>query len=233
MTLHTAPAEDLELKAQTAYELREPLALIHGYIETLGSGIIHPGPSMQHCLEVMARNSRRMIGILDDMLTLSRLESTDPRLKIETLHLKQCISDVLDHLRPLLKDSMADIRVSVVPNDCSIRGDRFCWDQVFTHLIEGALQAAHGGPLVITVRAAIHRSTCRLTFTDDGHGIPLADYAAIFPLRPGHPPTPNDLQTTSLLGLRLVQQVVRLHQGTVRLRPASLHGTHFEIEVPC
>ena len=68
-----------------SHELRTPLSLIHGYIETLQSGMIKSGASMNRCLEVMEKHSKRMMRIIEDMLTISRLESDDAQLKTGTL----------------------------------------------------------------------------------------------------------------------------------------------------
>ena len=214
-----------------SHELRTPLALIHGYIETLQSGMFKGSASMQRCLEVMDKHSRRMMRIIEDMLTISRLEGSDGQLKFEPFHIRGCVEDVLEHLTPLI-----DLRQPVVkldlPMDGVINGDRFYWDQIFTNLLENALKENVKPGLRLTVSGTWTSDSVTLTVSDNGVGIPAEDipfvFKRFFRCAKHHS---QEVKGTGL-GLSIVKRAVEAHGGTVSVRSTPGVETVFTMTLP-
>ena len=210
------------------HELRTPLSLIHGYIETLKSGMIKNTSSLVRCLDVMDKHSRRMMRIIDDMLTLSRLEGLEEPLKTETFLVRACVHDALEHLTPLIEIRQPRITLDFPPDGGLLSGDRFYWDQIFSNLIENALKENPRPGLRIAITGRWTRHECLITVTDDGIGIPPEDLPNIFKrfYRGG-----NETKGTGL-GLSIVKRAVEVHGGTIDLESHPGRSTQFTIRVP-
>lgn len=210
------------------HELRTPLSLIHGYIETLKSGMIKNTASLGRCLDVMEKHSRRMMRIIDDMLTLARLEGLEEPLKTETFLLRGCVHDAIEHLTPLIEVRQPRLTLDFPPDGGLLSGDRFYWDQIFSNLIENALKENPRTGLRIAIAGRWTRHECLITVTDDGVGIRPEDLPYAF--RRFYR-TSQDSKGTGL-GLSIVKRAVELHGGTIDLESHPGHATTFTIRVP-
>lgn len=214
------------------HELRTPLSLIHGYIETLRSGMLKNPAALQRCLEVMDKHSRRMMRIIDDLLTLARLEGDATQVKIEPFLVRGCVENVLEHLMPLVESREPVITLDFPADGGLLHGDRFYWDQIFTHLIEHSLKdnARTGLRLTITGRWTKHE--CILTIEDDGVGIRAENVPLIF--QRFHCCSQDHSQTMkgTGLGLCIVRHAVEAHGGSIEVESRPGIHTVFTIRVP-
>lgn len=209
-------------------ELRAPLSLIHGYIETLKSGMIKSPGSLQRCLEVMEKHSRRMMRVIDDMLTLARLESGSAPLRKEFFLTRGCVMDVLEHLTPLVEAHQPVITVDFPEDGGLLHGDRFYWDQIFTHLIENALRENPRSGLKLRIAGRWSRHECILTVEDDGIGFSAADIQMAFK---HHHHGASDSRSGGL-GLCIVKHAVEAHGGTLDLESVPAVRTVVTIRLP-
>ncbi len=215
-----------------SHELRTPLSLIHGYIETLQSGMIKGGPSLQRCLEVMEKHSKRMMRIIEDMLTISRLEGQDAQLKLETFHVRACVEDVLEHLTPMIELRQPRITLDFPGDGGLLHGDRFYWDQIFTNLIENALKENPRTGLSLKITGEWNEDECTLTVADDGIGIPAEDIPFVFKrfYRCGKDRA-HETKGTGL-GLSIVKRAIEAHGGSIELTSVPGVETAFVMRVP-
>lgn len=215
-----------------SHELRTPLSLIHGYIETLQSGLIKGGPSMQRCLEVMEKHSKRMMRIIEDMLTISRLEGGDAQLKMETFHVRACVEDVLEHLTPIIELRQPEIILDLPSDGGLLRGDRFYWDQIFTNLIENALKENPRTGLELRISGEWTSTEVILIVSDNGIGIPAEDAPFVFKrfYRCGKERA-HETKGTGL-GLSIVKRAVEAHGGSIELTSVPHVETAFVMRVP-
>ena len=214
------------------HELRTPLSLIHGYIETLKSGMIKNTASLVRCLDVMEKHSRRMMRIIDDMLTISRLEGQDEPLKAETFLVRGCVQDALEHLTPLIEVRQAVITLDFPPDGGLLNGDRFYWDQIFTNLIENPLKENLRAGLRLTIRGRWTKHECIITVEDDGVGIGAEDAPFVF--KRFYRCARERVQETkgAGLGLSIVKRAVEAHGGGIELESVPGVRTVFTIRVP-
>jgi signal transduction histidine kinase len=210
------------------HELRTPLSLIHGYIETLKSGMIKNTASLVRCLDVMEKHSRRMMRIIDDMLTISRLEGLEEPLKTETFLVRACVHDALEHLTPLIEIRQPVITLDFPPDGGILSGDRFYWDQIFSNLIENALKENLRTGLRIAITGRWTQHECIITVTDDGIGIRAEDLPYAF--KRFYRGVQESKGTG--LGLSIVKRAVEVHGGTIDLESHPGRSTQFTIRVP-
>lgn len=218
--------------ANASHELRTPLTLIQGYIETLQSGLISDLASATHCLAVMDKHGKRIIRIIEDMLTISRLEATDAALNIEPFNLRSCVQDAIDHLVPMLEGRNVIFDIDFPSGGGTLHGDRFYWDQVLTNLLENAIKENPNRHLTIRVAGEWQGEHCTLTVSDNGVGIPAHDIPFVFKrFYRGHKHHAQTVKGTGL-GLSIVRRTVEAHQGTIHLHSIPGQETTFTIKIP-
>lgn len=214
------------------HELRTPLSLIHGYIETLKSGLVKNPASLLRCLDVMEKHSRRMMRLIEDMLTISRLEGPDAQLRPEPFLVRGCVEDVLEHLTPLVEMRQPVITLDFPSNGGLLQGDRFYWDQIFTNLIENALKENPRTGLRLIIVGRWMRNECIITVQDDGVGIATEDVPFVFKrfyrCAKDHS---QEIRGTGL-GLSIVKRAVEAHGGSIELESVPGVRTAFIIRLP-
>jgi two-component system phosphate regulon sensor histidine kinase PhoR len=218
--------------ANASHELRTPLTIIQGYIETLQDGLIDDPSTARHCLAVMDKHGKRLIRIIEDMLTISRLEAAGSTLNIEPFNVRGCIQDAIDHLAPMLENRQVHFDFDFPPAGGTLHGDRFYWDQVFTNLLENAIKENPGRALTIRIAGRWSGDHCVLTLSDDGVGIPSHDIPFVFKrFFRGHKHHGQTIKGTGL-GLSIVRRAIEAHSGTIDLRSTPGIETVITIEVP-
>jgi two-component system, OmpR family, phosphate regulon sensor histidine kinase PhoR len=218
--------------ANASHELRTPLTLINGYIETLQTGVISDQAGLKRCLDIMEKHGKRLVRIIEDMLTISRLESPSAVLKHDPFPVRACVQDVLDHLAPLVETRKAAITLHFPKDGGILNGDRFYWDQVFMNLIENALKENTRPGLKLSVSGEWHASECVLKVTDNGVGIPAHDVPFIFKrFYRGQKHHGGGIKGTGL-GLSIVRRAVEAHGGIIELQSTPGIETSFIMRVP-
>lgn len=218
--------------ANASHELRTPLTLINGYVETLQSGVLKDEASIQRCYDVMEKHGKRIVRIIEDMLTISRLESGSSSLNIEPFTARACVQDALDQLTPLIQERGARIELDLPSDGGQMRGDRFYWDQVFTNLIENSLKENPNPGLVIKVTGKWFTDHCLLSISDNGIGIAAHDLPFVFKrFYRGHKHHSPQIKGTGL-GLSIVRRAVEAHGGTIDLTSTPGVETTFSMRVP-
>jgi len=218
--------------ANASHELRTPLTLINGYIETLKSGVLKDEASLQRCFDVMDKHGKRIVRIIEDLLTISRLENGHSALNVEPFTLRGCVQDALDHLGPMLEGRDTRIDLDFPPDGGHMQGDRFYWDQVFTNLIENAVKENPNPGLVIKVSGHWYADHCLLRVTDNGIGIAAHDLPFVFKrFYRGHKHHSPQIKGTGL-GLSIVRRAIEAHGGTIDLTSTPGIETTFTMRLP-
>lgn len=218
--------------ANASHELRTPLTLINGYIETLQSGMVDDPATLRRCLDIMEKHGKRIVRIIEDLLTISRLENSSLSLNIEPFTVRACVQDSLDHLAPMLEGRDTRIVMNFPPDGGMIRADRFYWDQVFTNLIENSLKENPNPGLIITVTGEWFADHCVLSVSDNGIGIPAHDLPFVFKrFYRGHKHHSPHIKGTGL-GLSIVKRAVEAHGGAIELTSIPGVQTTFTMRVP-
>jgi signal transduction histidine kinase/CHASE3 domain sensor protein len=218
--------------ASSSHDLRTPLTSITGYLEVLLDGEAGPVPPVQaKMLEAMSRNSRRLATLVEDMLTLCKIELGTFDSHLEPVDVTALVPAAADVLRPSALSSGIGFDVDCPERGLVVDGDPGQLDRVLINLLSNAVKyTQRGGD--IRLQAGREGDAAVLTVTDTGMGIPEQDQPSVF-TRFFRASNAVDRQIQgSGLGLSIVQVIVSNHGGHVELASAEGEGTTVTVRIP-
>ena len=202
-----------EFVANVSHELRTPLSLIRGYVETLRDGAITDPDLSARFLETIERNSNRLTNLIEDLLTISRLESGQITLQLRAIPLRSFTSALLAELQTRAHERGTTI-VNEIPEDLAGRADPDRLEQVFVNLIENAVKYGRPkGRVRVTGRAV--NGHVELCVADDGPGIPAEARERVFERFYRIDKARSRDAGGTGLGLAIVKHIVQSHGGKV------------------
>lgn len=220
--------------ANASHELRTPLTIIRGYLENLieEPGLAEDSSERAHILGLMMKHAQRIVRIVEDMLTISRLENPeDSVLQCQPFDLRETAADTASRLESLCTASGATITLDI-PSPFLLTGDPFYWAQILMNLMENAVKQNPGQPLRVTVRARYENNSARIDVIDNGEGIPQEHIPFIFNrFYRVNKPRGAKVKGTGL-GLSIVRRAVEAHGGEVSVASDPGRETVFTIRVP-
>ncbi|WP_221031627.1 sensor histidine kinase [Actomonas aquatica] len=221
-----------EFVANVSHELRTPLSVIKGYVETLVDG--HHEMELADRTRFLAtihRHTERLNSLLEDLLTLSRLESINPGLQRESTSLQSLVGGILEDYRGRPAAEHHQIDGDIDPAIEPLLIDPLKLTQVFENLLDNALKYTPAGSR-IAVSAKRRTSEIEILVADTGQGIPEADLPHIFErfyrVEKGRS---RDKGGTGL-GLSIVKHIIQLHGGRVSVDSTVGQGTTFILTLP-
>ncbi|MFQ5597631.1 MAG: ATP-binding protein [Nitrospiria bacterium] len=216
--------------ANISHELRTPVSIIKGYLETLLEGGMEDRQQTKTFLEILRKNSTRMEHIIEDLLQLSRIESGLDPVRPVPIRLKEHIEKNVLLFKPLSQKKNQHLTVSI-PNDLKIFADPEKLNHVITNLLDNAIKyTPESGE--IRVRAVEKTGTVRIQVKDNGIGIPDRDLLRVFERFYRVDRTRSRELGGTGLGLSIVKQIVEAHDGTVSLSSQPSKGTQIELTFP-
>jgi len=225
-------ARQRELLANVSHEFRTPLSIINGYVETLMDGALADPEMAQRSLKAMHKNSRRLALLIDDLLTMSRLEERARLLEFRPVNLRELLGHVLEHLEPTIADRAAEIVVDWPDDAVHSEADGRRMEQVYSNLVGNALRYGEVEHLTVRISARKHENEIRIAFADNGPGIPLGDQAHIFErFYRVYKDRSRDAGGTGL-GLSIVKNIVEAHGGRVAVESTPGSGSTFRVSLP-
>ena len=217
--------------ANASHELRTPLTIINGYLENLIEDKIEDKELSINFLSVMQKHGLRLARIIEDMLTISKLESHSETIQIKPFNLLSCTEEVIARLGPLIDQKEAELDL-VFPDNKTINGDVFYWGQVLFNLIENALKENEEKGIVITV-SLIHEDTCdKVIVSDNGVGIPADAIDFIFKRFYRVDQSHGAEKKGTGLGLSIVKRAIDAHRGDISVSSTPGIITSFTISLP-
>ncbi len=218
-----------EFVANVSHEFRTPLAIINGYVETLLDGALDDRPMAEKSLAVIGRHGERLNLLIDDLLTVSRMEQRTPDLKLCVVSLRKLLTSVLEQLDAAIRERSA--RVELWLDVDHIDADPPRLEQVFFNLLANALKYSDDG-VEIRISSRARGDEMEIAFADDGPGIPYQDQPHVFErFYRVHKDRSRDAGGTGL-GLSIVKHVVMAHGGHVSVRSTPGAGATFKIALP-
>jgi signal transduction histidine kinase len=218
--------------AQASHELRTPLTTIKGWLET-SLTYDADAASLREGIRQAAQELDKLTALANGLLHLAHLEGLSTRLERQPLELMDLLLDVIDtvqHQRPTQRLALAvGEGVQQQASAPMVMGNNHLLRTALTNLVDNACKYSGGQP--VTLRLEMHTDQAiRLAIEDRGVGIAPADAERIFqPLTRGS----NSQHISGFgIGLTLAQQIIKLHQGQLWLRPRSGGGTVAEVELP-
>jgi two-component system, OmpR family, phosphate regulon sensor histidine kinase PhoR len=219
--------------ANVSHELRTPLSVIKGYVETLvDTHDTMPITDRDRFLKTIQRHSERLNSLLEDLLTLSRLESAHPGLARERLDLGALLAAAAEDFRARPVAAEHRIILTVAPALPNVFADPLKLGQVVDNLVSNALKYTPRG-CRIELSARIGQSdTIEVSVRDNGPGIPAEDLPHIFERFYRVDKGRSREKGGTGLGLSIVKHIVQLHGGRVWAESRVGEGTSFLFTMP-
>ena len=217
--------------ATLSHEIRTPLNAILGWTQILKSGVTDEN-DLKEGLDIIDRNARVQIQIIEDLLDMSRIISGKVRLDVRRLDLAAVVRAAIETVRPAADAKGIGIRAALDPLADPISGDPSRLQQVFWNLLSNAIKFTPSGGQV-HVRLERVNSHVEVSVIDTGEGIKPEFLPYVFDRF-----RQADASTTRRhgglgLGLAIVKNLAELHGGSVRATsPGPLRGTTFTVSLP-
>ena len=220
-----------EFVANVSHELRTPLSLIKGFVETLLDGAKDDPETTTRFLKTIEKHTDRLTYLIEDLLTISKLESGQLVMNLHPVHLREELSRVIDDLQSKALDKKVRIQ-NEVPDDVWAHADADRLQQVFFNLIENAIKYGRneGGVWISCRRLPEQKLECSVR--DDGPGIPADSRERVFE-RFYRVDRARSRETGGTgLGLSIVKHIVQAHGGEVWVKSELGQGTTFFFTLP-
>lgn len=211
-----------------SHELRTPLTSIKGFIETIETNTLDD--ENRRYLEIIKRNTDRLISIVNDLLVLSELEEKGYVLHRELINPKSIVKNVVKIFEQQARTKGVAINIECEPDIPDIQGDPFKLEQVFINLIDNALRYTENGSISISVQQK--GQTIHISVSDTGTGIPPEHKSRIFERFYVADKSRSRRHGGTGLGLSIVKHIVLLHGGTITVKSESGKGSTFLITLP-
>jgi len=230
--LKALDAARLDFFATVSHELRAPLTTIEGYVEMLRDGEAGTvTPEQAKMMETIDRSSVRLRNLIEDLLTLSRLETGATRTVRRPISLTQAITEAAEAIQPSASAAGLTLTVTTPDPGMVVDGDSNQLDRVLINLLSNAVKYTPGGGS-IEVSAVVADSRAVITVSDTGIGIPERDQQELFTrFYRASNATARRIPGTGL-GLAIVQTIITNHEGEVELKSTEGQGTTVIIRLP-
>lgn len=218
--------------ATVSHELKTPLTAIIGGAKTVNTRGDRMTPE-QHSgfMHMIERQGTRLLRLVEDVLTASRIESGLPRLTRELVHLRPVVDTVVEDLINSMEDRKHDITVVVEQELPQTWGDPTALHQILSNLVENALKYSSPGDPV-RVRVSETPREAILEVTDEGQGIAPDRLTTIFDRFRQAGSLPSSSVSGFGLGLYIVKNLVEAHRGEIDVASEHGAGSTFRVRLP-
>ncbi len=218
--------------ANASHELRTPLASLRGFIETLQGPARDDAGARDRFLALMAGQAERMTRLIDDLLSLSRVEMRAHVMPRSIIDLNEVAAYVVETLQPMAMAAGAHLHIELGPTPTRFRGERDEIVQVISNLVHNAITYGGAGAEVRLSVTRVpaqggHAERVRVAVSDNGPGIPKQHLPRLTErfYRPSVSASRSKGGTG--LGLAIVKHIVARHRGDLEIQSQLGHGSTF------
>ena len=220
-----------EFVANVSHELRTPLSIIKGYVETLLDEQSPDADMARQFLQTIQKNSRRLEALIDDLLTISALESQQTKLMLAPVSLLSIAQGATEELTKQAQAKSISVEVEIPPGCSAIRGDAQRLHQVFSNLLDNAIKYTQSGGHVRITAKQVDGET-EVCVADNGPGIAPEHLPRVFErFYRADKARSRELGGTGL-GLSIVKHIVQAHGGRVWAESEIEKGSRFFFTLP-
>jgi signal transduction histidine kinase len=217
--------------ANMSHELRTPLNAILGYTDLILDDIYGAAPpTMREVLERVGVNGRHLLGLINDVLDLSKIEAGQLVLALQDYSIKGLIQGVYAAIEPLATTKGLGLTLEIPQGLAAAHGDERRLAQVLLNLVGNALKFTDTGKITISARA--DGDSYMVAVKDTGPGIALADQAKIFEEFQQAENAATRKKGGTGLGLAISKRIVELHGGRIWVESVLGHGSIFSFSLP-
>jgi two-component system, OmpR family, sensor kinase len=219
--------------AAVSHELRTPLTSVTGYAEMLADGDAGELNEQQaRMVDTIDRNARRLLSLVEDLLTTSRIEAGALTMTMSPVDVVQVMRDALTAVEPTAAGKDLRLNFEAPPDLPSITGDAPKLERVLLNLLSNAVKfTPEGGQVSLSARA-MDTDGVRIEVADSGIGIPAEEQPKLFERFFRASTAKEAVIPGTGLGLSIVKAIVEAHGGKVDLRSEPGQGTTFAVELP-
>lgn len=224
--------------SNVSHELKTPLTAIKGFVETMLEDLNEDNElntnkdfldSQRHCLQIINRNTNRLIYIVTDLLSLSRLEQ-EQEIQKDFFTLK----DMIERIQLIFTDKLSQngkiLETDLQENIPDICADEYRMEQVLINLIDNAIKYSNGEKIYLSVK---HKdSIFEIKVKDEGEGIKPQHLKRIFERFYVVDSSRSKRMGGTGLGLSIVKHIINLHNGEISVESKENQGTCFKICIP-
>jgi two-component system phosphate regulon sensor histidine kinase PhoR len=220
--------------ANASHELRTPLATLQGFIETLQGPAKNDPAARERFLGVMAGQAARMTRLIDDLMSLSKIEQREHVMPEGVADMHQIVESTAQSLEPLASESGVEIVVASATGPALVRGDAEELEQVVQNLVQNAIKyGRRGGRVRIGVdRRGGEGGRIAVSVSDDGPGI-APDHLPRLTERFYRVDVPESRNRGGTgLGLAIVKHILNRHRGELLIESEVGKGSTFTALLP-
>ncbi len=214
--------------SNVSHELKTPLTAIKGFVENLL--LLEKNKDKKHYLEIVSKNTERLINIVNDLMVLSELEKNRDFINKEKVDIVKVIKSVLTIFEKRIKEKNLYIKIDLNGNIPLIEGDSYKIEEMFINLIDNGIKYTEKGGITISIKK--EGEFLKIFVQDTGIGIPNKDIPRIFERFYVVDKSRSRKLGGTGLGLSIVKHIVMNHNGKIEVESEVNKGTTFIISIP-
>jgi len=229
--LEIASQHKSQFLANMSHELRTPLNAILGYTELILDDIYGETPAkMRSVLDRVQHNGKHLLGLINDVLDLSKIEAGQLTLSLNEYSIKGVVHNVFAAVESLATEKRLALKVDLPPDLPAAHGDERRLTQVLLNLVGNAIKFTDSGE--VKIKAAAANGTYTLSVRDTGPGIDPSDQAKIFQEFQQADSSATKKKGGTGLGLAIAKRIIEMHGGRLWVESAIGQGATFSFTVP-
>jgi signal transduction histidine kinase len=229
--LEEASQHKSQFLANMSHELRTPLNAILGYTELMADGAYgEPSEKMLGVLKRLEANGRHLLGLINDVLDLSKIEAGQLVLELSDYSVQDIAQTVRSTLEPLAADKKLTFKVEMASELPPGRGDGRRLTQVLINLVGNAIKFTDAGEVVI--KAEANNESFHVSVRDTGPGISAADQAKLFQEFQQADNAITRKKGGTGLGLAISKRIIEMHGGKIWVESQPGQGSTFAFTLP-
>ncbi len=216
--------------ANISHEFRTPLTLILGQIDSVLSSAMEPKEKGK--LHVANRNAKRLLGLINQLLDLSKLEAGSMQLKAEQHNIVSFLKSLFYSFESLAESQKITLKFESELQNIPVVFDSDKMEKVFYNIVSNSLKfTSEGGEIKVTL-LIIHESDLEIKIHDTGKGISKEDIPHVFDRFYQVDSTSTREYEGTGIGLALTKELIELHKGTIEVSSIEGEWTEFIIHLP-
>jgi signal transduction histidine kinase len=229
--LEIASQHKSQFLANMSHELRTPLNAILGYTELMADGAYgEPSEKMLGILKRLEANGRHLLGLINDVLDLSKIEAGQLELELSDYSVQDIAQNVRSTLEPLAADKKLVFKVEMAPELPAGHGDGRRLTQVLINLVGNAIKFTDAGE--VAIKAEANSGLFYVSVRDTGPGISAADQVKLFQEFQQADNAITRKKGGTGLGLAISKRIIEMHGGRIWVESQPGRGSTFAFTLP-
>lgn len=223
--------ERREFVANVSHELRTPLTSMRSYLEALQDGALHDPVIGPKFLNVAQTETERMIRLVNDLLQLSKMDSKDYRINLETIDITKLLNSIIDRYELVSNSEKIYFRRNILDQTTFVTVDRDKIIQVLDNILSNAVKySPEGGKISVAVEEKERH--LKISVSDEGVGIPKESISQVFERFYRVDKARSRRLGGTGLGLAIAKQIIIAHGGSIELDSEWTVGTTITLTLP-